>query len=146
MCKCGRSRLVWLLVSDQPPQLWRARLREALLAARKDRDAPRVSALRSALSAIDNAGAVPTATLGSATPVNMNPDAPASGTIAGGVVGLGAAEVARRELSDAQIRQLVQGEIDERLAAAGGIDATHIERAAILRSQAAVLSDLLGDV
>ena len=76
----------------------------------------------------------------------MNPDAPASGTIAGGVVGLGAAEVARRELSDAQIRQLVQGEIDERLAAAGGIDATHIERAAILRSQAAVLSDLMGDV
>jgi len=116
------------------------------VAARKDRDAPRFSALRSALSAIDNAGAVPTATLGSATPVNMNPDASASGTIAGGVVGLGAAEVARRELSDAQIRQLVQGEIDERLAAAGEIDATHIERAAILRSQAAVLSDLLGDV
>jgi hypothetical protein len=40
----------------------------------------------------------------------------------------------------------VQGEIDERLAAASEIDRTHTERAAILRAEAAVLSDLLGDV
>jgi uncharacterized protein len=126
--------------------VWRANLRTALLAARKDRDTARVSALRSALSAIDNAGAVPTATLGSATPVDVNPDAPQSGTIAGGVVGLGAAEVARRELSDEQIRELVQGEIDERLDAASAIDTTHSERAASLRAEAAVLTELLGDV
>jgi hypothetical protein len=125
-------------------QHWRTTLRDALLAARKDRDAARVSALRSALSAIDNAGAVPTATLRSATPIS--PDAPSSGTIAGGVVGLGAAEVARRELSDEQIRSLLHGEIDERLAAAKQIDANHTERAATLRTEAAVLSDLLGDV
>jgi hypothetical protein len=126
--------------------VWRATLRDALLAARKDRDAARVSALRSALSAIDNAGAVPTATLGSATPASMNPDAPSSGTIAGGVVGLGAAEVARRVLSDEQIRSLLQGEIDERLAAAREIEASHSERAATMRAEAAVLGDLLGDV
>jgi hypothetical protein len=126
--------------------VWRATLRDALLAARKDRDAARVSALRSALSAIDNAGAVPTATLGSATPASMNPDAPSSGTIAGGVVGLGAAEVARRVLSDEQIRSLLQGEIDERLAAAREIEASHFERAATMRAEAAVLGDLLGDV
>lgn len=116
--------------------VWRARLREALLSARKDRDAARVSALRSALSAIDNAE----------TPDGARVDAPSSGTIAGGVVGLGAAEVARRELSDAQIRALMQGEIDERLAAASQIDRTHTERAATLRTEAAVLGDLLGDV
>jgi len=115
---------------------WRATLRDALLGDRKDRDAARVSALRSALSAIDNAE----------TPDGARVDAPSSGTIAGGVVGLGAAEVARRELSDEQIRSLLQGEIDERFAAARDIEATHFERAAILRAEAVVLSDLLGDV
>jgi hypothetical protein len=49
-------------------------------------------------------------------------------------------------LSDAQIRELVQGEIDERLAAASQIDTSHTERATALRAEAAVLSDLLGDV
>ena len=119
-----------------PAQHWRTTLRDALLAARKDRDATRVSALRSALSAIDNAE----------TPDDARVDAPSSGTIAGGVVGLGAAEVARRELSDAQIRALLRAEIDERLSAAKQIDASHTERAAILRAEAAVLIDLLGDV
>lgn len=116
--------------------VWRANLRTALLAARKDRDTARVSALRSALSAIDNAE----------TPDGAQLDAPQSGTIAGGVVGLGAAEVARVELSDEQIRELVQGEIDERLDAASAIDTTHSERAASLRAEAAVLTELLGDV
>src|SRR5947208_5729200 len=98
--------------------LWRARLRDALLNARKDRDAIRVSALRSALSAIDNAE----------TPDDARVDALSSGTIAGGVVGLGAAEVARRVLSDEQIRSLLHVEIDERLAAAKEIDRSHTER------------------
>jgi uncharacterized protein len=117
-------------------QHWRTTLRDALLSARKDRDAARVSALRSALSAIDNAE----------TPDDARVDAPSIGTIAGGVVGLGAAEVARRELSDAQIRELVHAEVDERLAAARAIDASHTERATTLRAEAAVLADLLGDV
>ena len=94
-------------MSEQPALLWRRTLRDALLAARKDRDSTRVSALRSVLSAIDNAE----------TPEGARVDAPSSGTIAGGVVGLGAAEVARRELTDAQIRELVHAEIDERLTA-----------------------------
>jgi hypothetical protein len=114
---------------------WRTTLRDALLAARKDRDATRVSALRSALSAIDNAEAV-----------DATHDVLASGTIAGAVTGLGAAEVARRELSDAEIRQLVRVEVDERMTAADAIATTHNERAATLRAEAAVLTDLLGDV
>jgi uncharacterized protein YqeY len=116
-------------------QHWRRTLRGALLVARKDRDSTRASALRSALSAIDNAE----------TPDDARVDAPSSGTIAGGVVGL-AAEVARRELSDAEIRELLRAEVDERLAAARQIDASHTELAATLRAGAAVLTDLLGDV
>jgi uncharacterized protein YqeY len=117
--------------------LWRARLREALLSARKDRDDARISALRSALSAIDNAE----------TPDDVVLDAQSSESIAGGVVGLGAAEVTRRELSDPQIRDLVHTEIDERLTAATDYTAGgHTGRAARLRAEAAVLSGLLGDV
>ena len=130
-------RLRWRTVTTQPAQLWRTTLRDALPAARKDRDTARVSALRSALSAIDNAE----------TPDDARVDAPSSGTIAGGVVGLGAAEVARRELSDAQIRGLVRAGVDEPLTAARDFTAAgHTERAATLRAEAAVLSDLLGDV
>jgi uncharacterized protein YqeY len=117
-------------------QQWRTTLRDALLVARKNRDSTRVSALRSALSAIDNAE----------TPDDAQVDAPSSETIAGGVIGLGAAEVARRALSDAQIRALLHSEVDERLAAARQIDTRHTERAATLRAEAAVLADLLGDV
>jgi uncharacterized protein YqeY len=124
-------------VTFQPADEWRTRLRNALLAARKDRDTARVSALRSALSAIDNAE----------TPDGAQLDAPSSGKIAGGVVGLGASEVARRQLSETQIRELVHAEIDERLTAAAEFTAGgHAERAAMLRTEAAALTDLLGDV
>jgi uncharacterized protein YqeY len=137
MCKCAPSRLVWRPVSNQSAQRWRQRLRDELLSARKSRDTVRVSAVRSALSAIDNAE----------TPDGVDLDAPSSGTIAGGVVGLGAAEVARRVLSDAEIRELVHTEIDERLTAARDFTAGgRTERAAMLRAEAAVLGGLLGDV
>jgi uncharacterized protein YqeY len=118
-------------------QTWRDRLRDGLLAARKNRDTVRVSALRSALSAIDNAE----------TPDYVAVEAPSSGTIVGGVAGLGAAEVARRELSDGEIRALLHNEIDERLSAADQYTAgDHAERASALQAEAAVLTDLLGDV
>jgi uncharacterized protein YqeY len=63
------------------------------------------------------------------------------------VTGLEAADVARRDLSDDQIRGLLRTEVDERLAAADEVGAGgRTERAATLRAEAAVLSDLLGDV
>ena len=124
-------------MNTQAANLWRSRLRDALLAARKGRDAARVSALRSALSAIDNAE----------TPDDVAVYASASPTIAGAVSGLGAAEVARRELSDSQIRDLLRAEVDERLTAARQVTAGgHAERAATLLAEAAVLADMLGDV
>jgi uncharacterized protein YqeY len=113
---------------------WRQTLRARLMTARKDRDAIRVSALRSALSAIDNAE----------TPDVEDLDVPAAGTIAGSVAGLGAAEVPRRVLTGAAIRTLLRAEIDDRLLAAEQMDAGgHSERATAVRAEAAVLVDLL---
>jgi uncharacterized protein YqeY len=124
-------------VTPQPADLWRTKLRDALLTARKDRDTTRTSALRSALSAIDNAE----------TPDGARVDGASSGTIAGAVTGLGGAEVARRQLSDTQIRALLRAEVDERMSAADEFTAGgHPERATLLREEAAVLTDLLRNV
>jgi uncharacterized protein YqeY len=121
----------------QPAEVWRALLRRSLLTARKQRDTARVSALRSVLGAIDNAE----------TPETVVVTAQPSGPIAGAVAGVGATEVARRELSDEQIRHLVQSEIDERRSAAEDFAAGgRSDRAAALRAEAAILADLLGDV
>jgi uncharacterized protein YqeY len=120
-----------------PATLWRTRLRDALLAARKKRDTMHVSVLRSALSAIDNAE----------TPDGVTVDGDASASVAGGVAGVGAADVARRELSEAEIRELIQAEADERSAAAHQMESGgHSQRAADLRAESAVLTDLLGNV
>ncbi|BCI52455.1 hypothetical protein NIIDNTM18_17330 [Mycolicibacterium litorale] len=119
-----------------PADRWRHLLRGELLNARKQRDTVRVAALRSALAAVDNAETPDDARVATGT-----------GPIAGSVAGLGAAEVARRTLSDQHIRALLTAEVDERVsaaadAAAGGFP----ERAALLRSEAEVLTGLLSDV
>ena len=67
----------------------RTRLRRRLSSALRDQDRPAVSALRSALAALDNAEAVQPAE-------GFRPEA--SEYFAGGVAGLGAAEVERRVL------------------------------------------------
>jgi uncharacterized protein len=90
----------------EPAAHWRQTLRTRLMVARKDRDATLVSALRSALSAIDNAE----------TP---DVDVPAAGAIAASVAGLGAAEVSRRvltgsyQLFDDQTAELAGGSGDD---------------------------------
>ncbi|WP_135453480.1 glutamyl-tRNA amidotransferase [Mycobacterium sp. DL99] len=117
-----------------PAQHWRDRLRESLLSARKSRDATSVTAIRSALSAIDNAE----------TPHADQTDTRIGGPIAGAVSGVGSTEVARRALSDAEIRGLIQTEVDERLTAADQYIANgHHERAADLQSEATVLAQML---
>jgi uncharacterized protein len=83
-------------------------LRRALTAALKARDTAAVAALRSALAAIENAGAVDP----------MHAPAASSGPIAGAVAGLGAAEVARRALTPTEIRALVEAEVEQRRTAA----------------------------
>ena len=111
------------------------RLRAALTTAMKARDKAAVTALRAALAAIDNAGAVtPT---GDAVP-------PSEGPIAGSVAGLGAAEATRRALSDGDIDALVWAEITDREEAAAGYDqAGRDDHAQRLRDEAAALREVL---
>lgn len=119
---------------DRPAERWRTELRRRLVLARKGRDSSSTSVLRSALSAIDNA---------------ETPDGPvpSAGAIADSAVGLGSAEVMRRELADDEIRALIRGEIDERRSAAAQFAATgHAARAAALAAEAGVLEGVLGEV
>ncbi len=119
-----------------PAELWRNRLRESLLSARKARDTISTAAIRSALSAIDNAE----------TPQTDQTDTRIGGAIAGAVPGVGSTEIGRRTLTDAEIRGLIQAEVHERLSAAGEYIANgHHERASELKSQAAVLARELDD-
>lgn len=130
-----------MTVLTTPADHWRALLRTHLLTARKNRDAVRVSALRSALAAIDNAE-----TPGAETPGAENlAVAPTSTTVAGAVDGLGAAEVARKVLTDDEIRALVFAEIAERRAAAQALPSDHAaaqERAGSLLAEAQALADI----
>ena len=114
-------------------------LRTRLRAALRARDRLAVTALRSAISALDNAEAVDVAEVPDQSVIT------AGEHIAGGVLGLGAAEVARRVLSAAQQRAVVVNEIFERRSAADA----HEQRgaadpAARLREEAIVLERALG--
>lgn len=90
----------------------RSGLQAGLRASMRARDAAATRALRSVLAAIANAEAV-------TSPVS----APASDSpIAGAVTGLGAGDVARRVLTDADVAAILQAEIDERVQAAAEYD------------------------
>ena len=133
----------------------RERLSRALPAAMKARDRPAINALRSALAAIDNAGAVdptqvrpdpahpePTA----ATAIDPEPGRAEGGgpNVAGSVGGVGATEVERRSLSEAQMQEIVRAEVLERERAAAGYErAGQLEPAERLRGEAEVLGAFL---
>ena len=115
---------------------FRQRLHLALRQALKARDTIATSALRSALAAIDNVGAVPQV------------PAPAAGTggphVAGAVSGLGAGEAERRRLTEADVMAIVRAEVAERQAAARAYErAGHAEQASRLRREADVLTSAL---
>ncbi|MFC4374803.1 hypothetical protein ACFO5K_11900 [Nocardia halotolerans] len=114
-----------------PGTALRDRLRAALKTAMKARDRGAVSALRSALSAIDNAEAV---------------DAGQSkaGAVEDSAVGLGAAEARRRDLTEADIVAVVRREVDERRTAASEYDNLgHVQRRDQLTAEANTLAALL---
>jgi len=113
-----------------PPSPLRQRLRAALPEALRAGDRDAVAALRSALAAIDNAESV-----------DAPPPAPGSLAVERTPVGAGATEVARRELTEAQVERLVRTEVAEREAVAAEYErAGRGERAARLRREAAVLA------
>ncbi|HEX4984082.1 MAG TPA: hypothetical protein VFV63_20430 [Ilumatobacteraceae bacterium] len=109
----------------------RDRLRGALTDAMKQRDRTAVTALRTALSAIDNSEAV-------ARP--EPPSAVGSGAIAGAVHGVGRSEAVRRHLTEGEILDVVIEQIDERDHAADEYERMgQLDRANLLRDEAAVL-------
>jgi uncharacterized protein len=84
-------------------------LRRHLSTAVREHDRPATSALRSAMAALDNAEAVQLSE-------GFQPEA--SQHVAGGVAGLGAAEMERRVLDAESQRAIVRAEIESRLTAA----------------------------
>ena len=111
-------------------KLLRQRLEAALRTAMRNRDAGAAAALRSALGAIDNAESV----RGRPEPT------PKVGQVAKAHLGVGVAEVARRELSEHEIDGILRGEIDERASAAAEYERLgRPDQAARLRAEAAAL-------
>jgi uncharacterized protein YqeY len=115
----------------------RERLEHALRAALRSQDRVAVSAVRSALAAIGNAGSVPP---------QAAPGPAASGQyFAGSADGPGAGEAERRSLSEGQVADIVRAEIAERQAAAGEYELRgHPGRGGRLRREAQVLESVLG--
>jgi uncharacterized protein YqeY len=109
----------------------RAALASALPPAMRRRDRVTVTAVRSALAAVANAEAVPLPRVEDAAP--------------GPVVGLGASEVRRRELSEAEVAAVVRAVVTEREHGAGLYESLgDFERAGTLRAEARVLRELSG--
>ncbi|WP_222598191.1 GatB/YqeY domain-containing protein [Lentzea tibetensis] len=113
-----------------------ASLRDALKTALKARDRVAISALRSALSAIENAEAVPVED--SSLPLTGNEH------FAGATAGLGAAEAVRKELTEADVLAIVAKEARDRTTAAEEYEQLgRADEAARLRAEAEVLAKYL---
>lgn len=93
----------------------------------KIRDRSAISGLRCAFDAIDNAEALDTADI-------------KAGVIESSAVGLGAAEACRRDLTEADIEQIVRAEIADRQQAAAGYDTLgRSDHGDLLRAEAAAV-------
>ncbi|SFP06539.1 hypothetical protein SAMN05421810_101854 [Amycolatopsis arida] len=111
----------------------RESLRDDLRVALRSRDRVAITALRSALAAIDNAEAIPL-------------DGPVAGSehVAGAAVGLGSAEAERRLLTEEDLRSILEQEIRERRVAAAEYERHgRDDRAQRLRAEADILSQHL---
>ena len=110
----------------------RARMTSALTAAMRARDRVAMSAIRSALSAVANAEAVPVETM------------PRAGAVEAAAVGAGAADAPRRELTPDDVRAVVEAEVtDYDRSAAHLADAGRPDDAARVSAGADVLRALL---
>lgn len=120
--------------TDDAVQVLRASLRKDLVAAMKSRDKETVSALRTAIAAIDNAEAVAVEDVSSSS-------SQVGEHVAGAASGVGATEVSRRELSLPDVREVLAGQIAERRTEAEGYDSLgQFDAAARLRREADVLA------
>jgi hypothetical protein len=106
-------------------------LRQQLSRAVRERDRVAVGALRDAIAALDNAEAVEP---------DQDAVTPSSEYVAGGMVGVGAAEAQRRVLDSESQRAIVKADIEARLAAAATYEQHgQSARASELRAAAEVL-------
>lgn len=111
-------------------------LRAAMKQAMRAHDQDALRALRTAVAAIDNAAAAPAVELDTAT---------GGGPIAGAARGVGATEVARRELTDNDVAAIVRTQIDERRAQADEFDGLgQTDAATARRREADALDAVLG--
>jgi uncharacterized protein len=121
-----------MMTEPAPDQALPAALRDGLTRALKARETEALSALRTAIAAIENAEAI--ATTDTQRPVT-------SADIAGASSGVGSTEAVRRSLSTGQLRDILAGQITEyareadRYDALGQSDAAHR-----LRDRARILS------
>jgi uncharacterized protein len=116
------------------PSMLRSDLRTRLTAALRERDRPAVAALRSVLAALENAEAVP------ADSARVD----GSEHVAGAVLGVAAGEAARRVLTAAEERDVVDREIAEMLAGAESYDGLgESDRSDELRRVVAVISEVV---
>ena len=113
----------------EPPV--RATLRAAITRAMKQRDREAAGIYRTALAAIDNAEAVPIGEPERAGAIEQSP------------VGVGRAEATRRQLSAAEMTDVVRREAQEREAAAESLADANPQAADRLRHAARLLLDLL---
>lgn len=122
------------MTSTHDPYVLRATMRADLSVAMKTRDSLAVSALRTAIAAIDNAESVDGAT----QTVQNNTH------IAGAASGLGSAEAARRVLSPADVRAILHAQIEDRATEAARYKMLGQAGAAEqLREEAAVIAGYL---
>lgn len=122
-------------MTRQPDEL-RAALRKDLTAAMKARDSSAVTALRTAIAAIDNAQAIE---------ATHAPGTATSEHFAGAHVGLGVTEADRRHLDDDEIRDILRAQITERGVEADRYEALgRTDAAARLRREADALRKYLG--
>jgi uncharacterized protein YqeY len=111
------------------------RLQRSITAARSARDRERADTLRSVLSAVQNAGAVP---------VDHSRVVQGSSPVAGALDGLGAGEVPRRELTAEELLAILDEELAERVTAAQEYRTLGLDEAAErMDREAAVIAELL---
>lgn len=111
------------------------RIKTDLTVAMRMRDRTTMAVLRDVLAVIDNA---------QARDASEASGGISSSQVAGASLGAGSSDVDRRELSDADVYNLISAERDERMRVAGDFDSMgRTEQAARLRQEASVLAAYL---
>ena len=120
------------MTGNAPAEILRTRLRTDLRAAMKAQRRDEMAALRTLIAAIDNAESVEDAS---------SPPPSSTAHVAGAVQGLGAADGARRSLSEHDLQRIIEAELWERDAQAERLTLLgRVDDASRLRTEADVIA------